>query len=78
MCKERDLKFIAFTYNEPTVFYEYMLDIAKLCKKNDIKTVVVSNGQINEKPLNEGKSVALLATFSALLLNEAINFLQQN
>jgi len=53
MCKERDLKFIAFTYNEPTVFYEYMLDIAKLCKKNDIKTVVVSNGQINEKPLNE-------------------------
>jgi pyruvate formate lyase activating enzyme len=30
-----------------------MLDTAKLCKENDIKTVVVSNGQINEKPLRE-------------------------
>jgi pyruvate formate lyase activating enzyme len=51
MCKENDLKFVAFTYNEPTVFYEYMYDTAVLCKFNDIKTVVVSNGQINETPL---------------------------
>ncbi len=53
LCKEHDLKFVAFTYNEPTVFYEYMLETAKLCKSNDIKTVVVSNGQINEAPLRE-------------------------
>jgi pyruvate formate lyase activating enzyme len=52
-CKEKNLKFVAFTYNEPTVFFEYMLDIAKLCKANNIKTVSVSNGQINEKPLRE-------------------------
>lgn len=42
---------IAFTYNEPTVYYEYMLDVAKLAKKNGLKTVVISAGYINEKPL---------------------------
>ena len=53
LCKKQNLKFLAFTYNEPTVFYEYMLDIAKLCQKNDIKTVMVSNGQINPDPLKK-------------------------
>jgi pyruvate formate lyase activating enzyme len=52
-CIENNIKFVAFTYNEPTVFYEYMLDVAKLCKANGIKTVSVSNGQINEKPLRQ-------------------------
>ena len=50
-CIDRNYKFVAFTYNEPTIFFEYMLDIAKLCKANGLKTVSVSNGQINEKPL---------------------------
>lgn len=35
---------IAFTYNEPLVGYEFVLDTAKLAKKNDLKTVIVSNG----------------------------------
>ena len=35
---------IAFTYNEPLVGYEFVLDTAKLAKKNDLKTVLVSNG----------------------------------
>ena len=51
IAKENNLSFIAFTYTEPTIFYEYMVDIAKLAKKEKIKTVVVSNGQINQKPL---------------------------
>lgn len=52
-CKSKNLNHVAFTYNEPTVFYEYMIDVAKLCKANNIYTVVVSNGQINEEPLKE-------------------------
>ena len=44
---------IAFTYNEPTVWYEYMLDIAKLAKEKDLRTVVVSSGFINQEPLKE-------------------------
>ena len=44
---------IAFTYSEPTIFYEYMLDIARLAKKKGVKIVVVSNGYINPEPLKE-------------------------
>ncbi|MBC8527498.1 MAG: AmmeMemoRadiSam system radical SAM enzyme [Candidatus Cloacimonetes bacterium] len=44
---------IAFTYTEPTVFYEYMLDIAKLAHKEEIKTVFITCGYINEKPFRE-------------------------
>jgi len=44
---------IAFTYNEPTVWYEYMYDIAKLAKEKGLKPVVVSNGYINPEPLKE-------------------------
>ena len=46
-------KTIAFTYNEPSVFYEYMLDIAKLAHQKGLKTVVVSAGYINPEPLRE-------------------------
>jgi len=46
-------KAIAFTYNEPTVYYEYMEDIAKLAKEKGLKTVVISAGYINEEPLKE-------------------------
>jgi len=42
---------IAFTYTEPTIFYEYMLDIAKLAKEKGLKTAVISAGYINEEPL---------------------------
>ncbi len=42
---------IAFTYTEPTVFYEYMLDTAKLAKENGILPVMHSSGYINKEPL---------------------------
>lgn len=42
---------VAYTYNEPVVWYEYMLDIAKEVRRNNYKNVVVSNGFINREPL---------------------------
>ncbi len=42
---------IAFTYTEPTVFYEYVYDTAKAAHEKGLKTVLISNGFINEKPL---------------------------
>ena len=42
---------IAFTYSEPTIFYEYMFDVAKLAKARGLKTLVVSNGYIQPEPL---------------------------
>ncbi len=42
---------VAFTYNEPFTFYEFMLDTAKLIHEAGLKNVVVSNGYINPEPL---------------------------
>jgi len=44
---------VAYTYNEPTVWFEYMNDIAKLVRFEGMKNVMVSNGYINEEPLHE-------------------------
>lgn len=44
---------IAFTYNEPSIWYEYVYDCAKLLKETDESkaVVLVTNGYISEKPL---------------------------
>jgi len=44
---------IAFTYNEPTTFTEYLTDIARAAKKYRIRSVLVSCGFMQEKPLAE-------------------------
>lgn len=53
LAKETKSKTIAFTYTEPTIFYEYMLDIAKIAKKEGIACVMHSAGYINEQPLRQ-------------------------
>ena len=42
---------IAYTYSEPLIWFEYLLETAKLAKKNNIKNILVSNGFINHEPL---------------------------
>jgi len=44
---------IAFTYNEPTVFYEYMLETAKLARERGLAVMFHSNGAMNPEPLRE-------------------------
>ncbi|RCW49279.1 MULTISPECIES: AmmeMemoRadiSam system radical SAM enzyme [unclassified Halanaerobium] len=51
--EKEDIKMIAFTYSEPIVWYEYVKETAELAKKNNIKTVLVSNGFIEKDPLEE-------------------------
>lgn len=51
--KATGCKTIAFTYTEPTIFYEYMLEIAKLAKQEGLPCVMHSAGFINEEPLRE-------------------------
>ncbi|PLW79911.1 AmmeMemoRadiSam system radical SAM enzyme [Candidatus Woesearchaeota archaeon] len=53
IAKENNINMLAFTYTEPTIFFEYMIDVTKLAKKNNINTVAVSNGYIEKKPLKE-------------------------
>jgi len=51
--KYEDAKIISYTYTEPTVFYEYMLDTARLAVKKKIRNTFVSNGFINQEPLKK-------------------------
>ena len=44
---------LAFTYNEPIVWFEFMRDIAVMIKKEGMYTVMVSNGFVNSMPLTE-------------------------
>jgi pyruvate formate lyase activating enzyme len=53
MAKKRRTPSIAYTYSEPTIFYEYMLETAKLAKKAGIKNTIHSNGYINPEPLRK-------------------------
>jgi pyruvate formate lyase activating enzyme len=39
---------IAFTYNDPTIFGEYVIDISKLARQEGIKTVMVTAGYIDK------------------------------
>ncbi|MCQ2079026.1 MAG: AmmeMemoRadiSam system radical SAM enzyme [archaeon] len=49
-CRQQDYRQIAFTYNEPAIWYEYICDIMEVDPELDI--VLVSNGMISEDPLN--------------------------
>lgn len=42
---------VAYTYNEPLIAFEYVLDTAKLVHEAGMKNVLVTNGTINEAPL---------------------------
>lgn len=42
---------IAFTYNEPLIGYEFVLDTARLAKEHDLLCVVVTNGMLCDQPL---------------------------
>jgi pyruvate formate lyase activating enzyme len=47
--KRLDCRSAAFTYNEPITWAEYAIDTAKVCRREGIKTVAVSNGYISEE-----------------------------
>ena len=57
-------KTIAYTYNEPTVFYEYMRDCARAGKEAGIGSVAISNGFISRKPM-----VALVKDLTAIKID---------
>ncbi len=52
LAKEYNCKGISWTYNEPTIWFEYTLDSAKLAKKNSLLTNYVTNGYITPEALD--------------------------
>jgi len=49
----KNIPSISFTYTEPTIFYEYVLETAQLSHSYGIKNVLVSNGYILATPLQQ-------------------------
>jgi len=44
---------IAFTYNEPTIWGEYVIDICREARKHGLKTVMVTNGYITREAFHD-------------------------
>ena len=44
---------IAFTYTEPTAFFEYMYDISQIAQERNVKALWITNGYMNEEPLRD-------------------------
>lgn len=44
---------VAYTYNDPIVFHEYAVEVAKACRKYGIQSVAVSAGYVSKEPRAE-------------------------
>lgn len=44
---------IAYTYNEPTIWYEFVIESARLARQEGLKNVLITNGFIEKEPLLE-------------------------
>ena len=66
---------IAFTYNEPVISFEFMRDVSVIAKNEGLFTVMVSNGYVNNEPLNE--ILKFIDAFNIDLKAFNNNFLQE-
>jgi pyruvate formate lyase activating enzyme len=48
-----DCRSVAFTYNDPVIFHEYAIDVARCCREKGIKTVAVTAGYVCPEPRRE-------------------------
>jgi pyruvate formate lyase activating enzyme len=49
LAKQYNTPSIAYTYNDPTIFGEYVIDISKIARKEDVKSVMVTAGYIDKE-----------------------------
>lgn len=53
LAKQNRCATIAYTYSEPVIFYEYMVDVADAGHQEGVRSVVVTGGYIHEEPLQK-------------------------
>ena len=68
-----DCKSIAYTYNEPTIFYPYARDIGIISKKNNLKNILVSNGFQTEEVIKDMSSWLDAANIDLKSFNKTIH-----
>jgi len=51
--KELNCHSVAFTYNDPVIFHEYAIDVAKACHEHGIKSIAVTAGYSCPEPRSE-------------------------
>ena len=51
--KQLGCRSVAFTYNDPVIFMEYAIDVARACREIGVKTVAVTAGYICDEPRRE-------------------------
>ena len=71
-CSASKCETIAYTYSEPTTFYEYVYDTAWLARTKGIKNILKSNGYINEKPLRKLCTVLDAANIDLKTFNDDV------
>ncbi len=53
VAQQLDCRSIAFTYNDPVIFHEYAIDVARACREKNIKSVAVTAGYVCAEPRRE-------------------------
>ena len=53
VAKEKNCPSVCMTYNEPTILYDFLMDLGRACHKNDLKFIIKTNAYINRKPWQE-------------------------
>jgi pyruvate formate lyase activating enzyme len=51
--RELQCESVAFTYNDPTIFFEYAIDVARACHEAGVRTVAVTAGYMCAQPREE-------------------------
>jgi pyruvate formate lyase activating enzyme len=53
IANQLDCKSVAYTYNDPVIFHEYAIDVARACHEQGIKSVAVTAGYVCPEPRAE-------------------------
>ena len=70
MCLENNIPIISWTYNDPVVWHEFVVETSKLAQKNGIKTLYKSAFYIEEEPVKELIECIDIFSLSLKSLNE--------
>ncbi len=71
MCLQNDIPIISWTYNDPVVWHEFVVETSRLAQKNGIKTLYKSAFYIEEEPVKELIEYIDIFSLSLKSLNEA-------